>query len=125
MSGIKPIIDLALSYNEMLCIRDSSTPYMWISAGCDMEKDILPTMKEIIKRRPKDKPKISSYSYFTNAVYAARDKRELEAEIKTKQIRPVDPKWMAKAYAWKRRMGLQYDESFLNNYESQHGRIEA
>lgn len=70
---ISRVIALALDYNPMLATADMSTIRMWANEGCSVELDIIPTIEAIIKKpRPK---KIGSFSYFTNAVLTARDKR--------------------------------------------------
>jgi len=47
-----------------------SEPINWIENGCHLELDILPTIKARAQGR-----RISNWSYFTNAVFEARDKR--------------------------------------------------
>lgn len=48
-----------------------SDPIRWIENGCDMEKDILPTLRQMATRGKA----INSWAYCTNAVFAARDRR--------------------------------------------------
>lgn len=50
-----------------------SEPINWIANGCDLQADILPTIRARCSRaRPSS---IRSWSYFTEAVYQARDNR--------------------------------------------------
>ncbi len=50
-------------------LMELSAPLNWLRSGCDLEMDIFPTLKA----RTHDR--VSSWSYFTNAVFEARDKR--------------------------------------------------
>jgi len=79
-TDISKVISLALDYNPMLATADMSTIRMWANEGCSVELDIIPTIEAIIKKpRPK---KIGSFSYFTNAVLTARDKRGAVESVK-------------------------------------------
>ena len=48
-----------------------SDPIHWISSGCDMEMDILPTLRQIGARGKV----VTSWAYCSRAVFEARDKR--------------------------------------------------
>jgi len=48
-----------------------SDPIYWISSGCDMEMDILPTLRQIGARGKV----VTSWAYCSRAVFEARDKR--------------------------------------------------
>lgn len=87
---ISKVIDLALDYNPMLATRDLSTIYAWVNSGCTVERDILPSMKEVIDRRHKmpNRDKINTFSYFTNIVLAARDKRLTAPIVEQKTRQP-------------------------------------
>ncbi len=50
------------------------TPHWWLEQGCDLERDVLPTIR-CICARPRQ-GKIISWGYFTEAVTAAKKKRE-------------------------------------------------
>ncbi len=52
----------------------SATPMMWLEAGCDMDRDILPTL-EAAGRKYHGK-RIRSWDYFTGAITEARDRRQ-------------------------------------------------
>lgn len=127
--NISPVIDFALQYNPMLCTRDISTIFAWLNYGCDIELDILPTMKEIIKRRSPNKTKINSFSYFSNAIYEAFAKRTVIAD-KIKEpskeeknaIRAKNVKWHKVRGLTTTRVGLQ-DFTWLESYEKQHGEV--
>lgn len=51
-----------------------SIPQIWITHGCDLEQDILPTLRALAQRA-KGK-RIRTWGYFTEAVLEARTKRE-------------------------------------------------
>lgn len=115
---ISDIFDLALDYNPMLATADLGTVRMWCKEGCDVNLDILPAMKDVIKRR-QNKAKISTFSYFTNPVLAARDKRLL-APIAAKITESPSKEALAKSYAWKRKMGIwlsAHQEAILKEWE--------
>src|SRR4051812_48605096 len=97
-ADISKVIDLVIKYNPNLAMADLGTIRMWVSEGCDIDKDIIPT----IERLTKNKKGIGVFKYFTNAILEARDKRLIAAPatiIKTEKTHPSD---FAKAYAWKR-----------------------
>jgi len=127
--SIAPVIDFALTYNPMLATRDLSTIFAWINYGCDIEKDILPTMKEIIKRRPPAKPKISSFSYFSNAIYESFTKRTVVAEKTKEKTQEEMDALRAKNLQWKKDRGIMtsshgaQDYAWLEQYKQQHGGI--
>ncbi len=50
-----------------------SIPMMWLDQGCDLERDVLPTLTAISKVR--HGKRLRTWEYFTNAVQEARDKR--------------------------------------------------
>lgn len=58
-----------------------SDPIHWLSSGCDMEMDILPTLRQMATRGKK----ITSWAYCSKAVFEARDKR-LAPSPKIQQI---------------------------------------
>lgn len=120
------VIGLALAHNDMLATKDISTIYVWLGEGCDLDLDILPAMKEVIERRPKGKSKISTFSYFSNPVRAARDKRLALAKVAETRAKPVEPKLLANAYAWKCDRGLYLDDdklAWLEQYEKENGKV--
>jgi hypothetical protein len=51
-----------------------SEPYRWLDAGCDLERDVLPTIKARSVNAPRGS--IRSWSYFTQAVANAKAARE-------------------------------------------------
>lgn len=125
--NIEPVIKLLLDYNENLGMRDIGTPYLWLNSGCDMEKDILPTIKEIIKRRNPTKPKISTFSYFTNAILSARDRRSMPVLNKKEPTTEEKEAARAKTLRWAKDKGIQTtsygprDFAWLEQYEQTHG----
>ena len=129
--NIEPILKVLLDYNPLLATRDISTPYVWLNAGCDMEKDILTTIQEIIKRRNPSQPKISTFSYFTNAALSARDKRLSPVLNKKEPTQEERDAIRAKSLRWKKDKGIitastgPQDFVWLAKYEADHGRVEA
>lgn len=130
-ANIRPVLDLAYLYNETL-FRSSSYPVqMWIAEGCDLEKDILPTLKEVIDRRHKGRfvSKIDNFRYFTNAVYDARERRlaEQRAQERKQAAPPTDIHQRAKMAATTvRKFGIQdaVAKRFLSEYEATHGPVQ-
>lgn len=131
---IKPVLNFALEYNPFLAMRDISTVHMWVNEGCDVEKDILATLKEVTERRHKmpNKDKISTFSYFSSMVRAARDKRLITSIFTEKTKQPTaeekqlarlrNIKWHKQRGLTNTRVGLQ-DFAILETYEKQHGEI--
>lgn len=132
--NISPVIDFALQYNPMLATKDLSTIYTWVNEGCDIELDILPTMKEITERRHKmpNRDKISTFSYFNNPIRAARDKRQLApklAQINTPPTKEELDLLKAKSIRWLMERGISTVNSgpvsiaWLERYEEKNGRV--
>jgi len=118
--NIKKVLDLVIDKSPCMVTADISTVYMWVNEGCLIEDDILPTMEEIFKK----KKGIRTFSYFTNAVLAARDKRGIAKTI-TKKNTP-DPLLILKSWAWKRGKGIylsKAQEDELDAYEAKNGRF--
>lgn len=63
---------LANSVN-CLGLLTEATPRMWLDSGCDLERDILPTLRAAAKKYAGRK--ISSWSYFTGMISEAKAKR--------------------------------------------------
>jgi len=55
-------------------LYDLSVPIMWLKQGCDLEQDVIPTLRGIGKRE--HGKNISSWSYFTKPVTEAKRRRE-------------------------------------------------
>lgn len=104
-ADISKILDLALEYNPSLAMRDISTPRMWVHEGCDIDLDIIPTMQQITKK----KRGISTFSYFTNAVLASRDRRMLLKKEEENTI-PKDEEYYCKIFDWMESKGLPLTE---------------
>lgn len=130
---IGSVIDFALEYNPNLAFSDLQTIHMWLNEGCDIELDILPIMREITERRSKQKAdKISTFSYFTNSVRGARDKRIIApvAEARAKEptqaerdaMKALNVKWHKLKGITTTRVGLQ-DFDWLKRYENEHGEV--
>lgn len=49
-------------------------PMWWLEQGCDLERDVLPTIRDVCARVRTDK--LHSWKYFTKAVTAAKKQRE-------------------------------------------------
>lgn len=101
MTNIGAVLDFALAYNPMLAVRDLTTINYWIADGCDIEKDILPTMQKICER----KKGISSFNYFTKAITTARDLRVSQAKVESNNT-PVDGNRLLAIIQWKLDRGL-------------------
>lgn len=56
-------------------LANLSTPLWWLDEGADFDRDVLPAVAEVAKRRA-GKSKISTWDYFNGAVAAAKAKRE-------------------------------------------------
>lgn len=52
-----------------------STPSWWLEQGCDLDRDVLPAVAEVARKRA-GKQKITTWDYFTAAVANAKAKRE-------------------------------------------------
>lgn len=122
ISDISAIINLALTYPCKMPWMDLSTPRMWIAQGCDMMLDVLPVMEEIMKK----KSTITTYSYFTNAVLAARDKRIVLKKKPAEQEKTQEEKDAARAQniQWHKDRGIvstrigPQDYAWLDAYEN-------
>ena len=51
----------------------AATPIMWLESGCDMDRDIIPTLEAIGRKR--HGARIRSWEYFSQPIADARDKR--------------------------------------------------
>lgn len=70
VKAAEPCLDNPVNCQGLLT---EATPMMWLENGCDLERDILPTLRAAaITRKGK---RISSWSYFTNMVAEAKAKR--------------------------------------------------
>lgn len=52
-----------------------SIPLMWLEEGCDLDRDVLPTIAEIARKRA-GKGLITHWNYFTQAIANAKEARE-------------------------------------------------
>lgn len=117
---------LLLLYNETFAYKDFSPIRMWLNEGCDMEKDIIPAMKDVMARK-KD---ILSVSYFAPAIYRYKQQR-LDTEAAKARLPQKEEKseaYYMSIYAWKRSKGIQLtDEQIkqLESYENKNGRVSA
>ncbi len=86
-TDIRKLLDLAFLYNETLGESSSYEVHAWINDGCDLERDILPTVKAIIERRHKGRivSKIDNWRYFTNAVRDATERRLAAERVQAKR----------------------------------------
>lgn len=53
------------------CFMALSEPINWLNSGCDMDADILPTIRSLSAKRQR----ITSWKFFDAAVFEARDRR--------------------------------------------------
>jgi hypothetical protein len=115
-ADISKVIDLALVYNPMLAAADLSTIRMWVNEGCCIESDILPTLREMMKR----KKGITRFHYFTNPILEARDKRQIQASQEAHHEAKSD-EYYANIYRWKRDKGMSLtveQETMLRKFEA-------
>lgn len=127
-SDISEAIQLLLSYNNSFAVRgDFQLIHMWLAEGCDLLKDIIPGMKEMMARNKN----ITSVAYFAPRIMRMRDNRLDMEKAKVSpcappQIEKIDPFTKAKLYAWKRAKKMYLngpEEDYLKFYESQYGEI--
>jgi len=94
LDGREAEIYEALGENERhranSCFLVLSEPINWLDSGCDFDLDILPTIQSLSARNPN----IKSWSYFSNAVFEARDARLAPAPTGTNfpTTKPQSPK---------------------------------
>lgn len=70
VKAAEPCLDNPVNCQGLLT---EATPMMWLENGCDLERDILPTLRAAaITRKGK---RISSWSYFTAMIAEAKTKR--------------------------------------------------
>lgn len=86
-ADISQVLDLLLAYNDDLAFADIQTARLWVNEGADIEKDILPTLKAVIERyhRRGRQGKIKTFSYFTNAVRDATERRRAGERVQAKR----------------------------------------
>lgn len=79
MIDISRAVRILIDYNQMLAFRgDFSLIHSWVNQGCDLDKDIIPAIQEVTKK----KEGITSISYFAPVVFKKRDNRiEVERAI--------------------------------------------
>lgn len=108
------VVELLTRYNPR--ITDFSPVQRWIDEGCDLEKDILPVLREWTAR----KPDIYSLGFFTRYVRQAKEERETREK-------PADIHQQARAIAFLiRRLGrcMPAERRWLDAYEAGHGKID-
>lgn len=130
---LQPVIDLAIAYNSNLAVADIQTPRMWVNEGCDIILNAVPAMSEVITWAKKHGKRIGSYSYFTEPVRKARDKRLQEVVTARKEASPEGEAekqlQRAKKIAWARDKQIKCvgigpaDFRWLEEFEQKHGRI--
>lgn len=127
-ADISEAIHLLMTYNEQVfSVRgDFQRIHMWLTEGCDMLKDILPAMREMMARNKR----ITSVAYFSPLVLRNRDNRMDREKASTFnpiiQTDKIDPFTKARLYAWKRAKKMYLngpEEAYLRSYESQYGMI--
>ena len=123
---ISPAVALLLDYSPKFAYADFSLIRMWMDEGADMEKDIVPAMRQCMDRR-KD---IKSLSYFTAQVRKARDMRlDTENVIRSRQAcEPDAERRKARMVAKTLRVYKVADptqERWLEAYEAKNGMVEV
>jgi len=66
----KPCLDNSVNCQSL---ANLSVPLSWVASGCSVELDILPTLRAVGRTRVGKR--VRSWSYFTQAVHEARDRR--------------------------------------------------
>lgn len=115
-ADISPVIDLALVYNPALANADLSTIRMWCNQGCSIKDDILPTLKECMKR----KKGVTRLHYWTNPILEARDKRLTKEKLADPKVAHSD-EYYINIFRWKLAKGLKMtseQENMLRRYEA-------
>lgn len=126
---ISKAIDLALKHNPALAMKDLSTVHMWLDEGADMELDILPSMTQMIDYKQRRHQSIGSFSYFTNAIRTATDRRTIVASKTVVKSQEEKDLARAKNIKWHQirgittiKCGLQ-DFDWLEKYEEINGEV--
>lgn len=84
-------------------LANTRKPREWLDAGCDLEADILPTVRLLSARKPA--ASIRTWDYFNDAVIAAKTDRQRPPVLPASgdNLNPVRPGsiryWQAKAWA--------------------------
>lgn len=128
-----PIIDLMIDHNPMAAVTmDFMLVNQWVAQGCDIDKDIVPTIRMILMQAKARGKTITGLAYFTRAINEAKEKRlmreQVESRITERFAPPDDDKIRAKMkrIAWMRQMGIgsysQYRHE-LEAYEAKHGKV--
>jgi hypothetical protein len=115
MNPIQSVSAPLTSYSPSFQNADYSQVQRWLDAGCDLEQDILPVIREWTAR----KPDIYSLGFFTKYVLIAKAKRE-------HPVKPVDPHRKAKHLAYLIRVVgrcMPTDQRWLDAYEREHGPV--
>lgn len=126
--NLTPVYDLALRYSRAFERASPYPVYTWINEGCDIQKDIVPTLERIMSY----KPGITTFGYFTNAILEARDRRlakekyQAEQDAKQRFTGGQEDHAKAKRLAWLRErvpsQFIQYKD-WMEKYEQQHGKV--
>lgn len=100
---MQPIIEALTAYRPHFATADYSPAAQWIAEGCDIERDILPTIEHWTQR----KPDIYSVGFFTKYVREAKQQREqAEKRVHRQAVRiafltrklgrvmPTDTRWL-------------------------------
>lgn len=128
MADITKAVDLLLQYNSRHFEMNGNFHliHMWVAEGCDMDRDILPAMKQIMDKK-KD---IKHVAYFTQAVIRARDTRlEVEKAVAARKEQAVKGGGQAarmKSYAFmirKLNRCMPQELRELEEYEKAHGPV--
>lgn len=123
---ISPAVSLLLDYNApRFAVKGFSEIRMWIAEGCDLEQDIVPTMKRLMAVNRN----IGGLSYFRKAVCEARDTRKDIEAARSARGSPnhasLDAARARHLAFLIRKLGkcMPTDERWLASYEQQHGEV--
>lgn len=114
------IFDCATKLCPNLIPRNNSVIYVWLSEGCDVDKDIIPTIETIGKK----KPDLSSFSYFTPAIKQARETRRNAEKIFSEEgkYKKISDERRAEIIEFREKMGMfinRCDRIWIENYKQE------
>ncbi len=117
MNVVQAVSAILTAYRPHFPDADFSPARRWLDQGCDLERDILPVIREWAAR----KPDIRSLGFFTRYVLAAKAARTAVAPVS-------DPHRRARHIAYLTRVlgrCMPTDQRWLESWERAHGPIES
>lgn len=117
MNAVQAVSAILVAYRPHFADADYSPVCYWLDQGCDLERDILPVIREWTGR----KADIRSLGFFTRYVLAAKAARSTARA-------PSDPHRRARHIAYLTRVlgrCMPTDQRWLETWEREHGLIES